>query len=350
MEDLVDTVIKLTMNEIETYDFPMDEPFGLEVNHEDVRYCFIIRLTSNNKNLLCFGPGAFLRNKKTSEGKLITPPFFTRWKWYVHFKESFISYADPIFFDDDKIKVGWFVGRKDIWYLEVVSEIIKKIAINQEIKNSNMLFYSSSAGGFTSIELGTLIKGSKVIVDNTQFNVLHYRKEHVDTLFEFLQKEFPDMTRSEIEEHLKCRLNTIELFKKENYIPNITYYVNSASNIDIYDHCIPFIEDLKELPQFDNYFTTHFYKEVKKDTHLPRETDETIKFLREYIKEHLYNEKESYENTLENNLIKSNERLTKENKELLSKIDSLEKTNSEVLNSKSWKLTKPLRAFFNLFK
>lgn len=213
-----------------------------------------------------------------------------------------------------------------------------------------MLFYSSSAGGFTSIELGTLIKGSKVIVDNTQFNVLHYRKEHVDTLFEFLQKEFPDMTMSEIEEHLKCRLNTIELFKKENYIPNITYYVNSASNIDIYDHCIPFIEDLKELPQFGNYFTTHFYKEVKKDTHLPRETDETIKFLREYIKEHLYNEEESYENTLENNLIKSNEKLTKENKELLSKIDSLEKTNSEVLNSKSWKLTKPLRAFFNLFK
>ena len=78
-------------------------------------------------------------------------------------------------------------------------------------------------------------------------------KDLVDTPFEFLQKEFPDMTRSEIEENLKCRLNTIELFKKRKYIPNITYYVNSASNIDIYDHCIPFIEYLKELPQFDKF-------------------------------------------------------------------------------------------------
>ena len=214
MEDMVDTVIKLKLDEIEMYDFPLDEVFGLEVNHDNVRYCFIIKLASNNKNLLCFGPGAFLRNQKTSDGKLITPPFFTRWKWHMYFKESFISYADPIFLYDEKIKVGWFVGTKDTWYLEVVSEIIKKIAINQQIKNSNMLFYSSSAGGFTSIELGTLIKGSKVIVDNTQFNVLHYRKVHVDTLFELLQKEFPDMTRPEIEEHLKCRLDTIELFKK----------------------------------------------------------------------------------------------------------------------------------------
>ena len=363
MEDMVDRVIKLELDEIETYGFPLDEVFGLEINYDNVKYCLITKLASNNKNLICFGPGAFQRDQRTSDGKLITPPFFSRWKWHKYFKESFISYADPIFFYDEEIKVGWFVGTKDTWYLEVVSQIIKKITINQQIKNDNILFFSSSAGGFASICLGTLIKGSKVLVNNTQFNVLHYKKIHVDPLFEFLQKDFPDLSRSQIEDHLKYRLDVIELFKRENYVPNITYYVNTASDIDIYDHCIPFIEELKELPQFNNYLTIYFYKEVKEKTHFPMETNATVKFIMEYVKQYLYNEEESFDNNLENNLIKSTERITKENdshklkisslekenEELLSKNNSLEKTNDEMLNSKSWKLTKPLRAFINLF-
>ncbi len=350
MENLVDTVIKLTLDEIETYDFPKDKLFGLEVNHENVRYCFMMRLASDNRNLLCLAPAAFARDKKTSTGKLITPPFFARWSWYKYFDESVIAFADPIFFDDDEIRVGWFVGRRDVWYLEVVSEIIKKIAINQEIYNNNILFFGSSAGGFASIGLGTLIKGSKVLVNHSQFNVLNYLKRHVDILFEFLQKDFPELTRLEIEEHLKCRLNMIELFKKENYIPNITYYLNSESKIDFNDHFLPFVDELKELPQFDKYFTVYFYKQTEGKPHNPIDNEENIRILREYMKEYLYNEKESHDNALENNLIKSNESLTKQNRALLSKIDSLQKTNNEVMNSKSWKLTKPLRTFRNLLR
>jgi 3-deoxy-7-phosphoheptulonate synthase len=103
---------------------------------------------------------------------------------------------------------------------------------------------------------------------------------------------------------------------------------------------------------------------IKEKTHLPMETNATVKFIREYVKQYLYNEEESFDNNLENNLIKSTERITKENdshklkisslekenEELLSKNNSLEKTNDEMLNSKSWKLTKPLRAFINLFR
>ena len=136
----------------------MDEPFGLEINHENVKYCFIIRLASDNKNLICMGPGAQLRDARTSQEKLITPPYFNRWSWFSNFDESFIAYADPTYFYDEEIRIGWFVGTKKTWYTEVVGEIIKKIASNQEIKSNNILFYCSSAGGFVSIALGTLLR------------------------------------------------------------------------------------------------------------------------------------------------------------------------------------------------
>ena len=35
MGDLVDNIIKLDMDEIEGYDFPLDEAFGLQVIHHD---------------------------------------------------------------------------------------------------------------------------------------------------------------------------------------------------------------------------------------------------------------------------------------------------------------------------
>ena len=35
MEDMVDRVIKLELDEIETYGFPLDEVFGLEINYDN---------------------------------------------------------------------------------------------------------------------------------------------------------------------------------------------------------------------------------------------------------------------------------------------------------------------------
>jgi hypothetical protein len=313
MKKLVDNVIEVDFDEIETYDFPLDEPFGLEINHEDVKYCFIIRLASDNKNLVCMGPGAQLRDARTSKGELITPPYFNRWSWFSKFDESFIAYADPTYFYDEKIRIGWFVGTRKTWYMEVVGEIIKRIASNQEIKINNILFYSSSAGGFASIALGTLIKGSRVLVNNTQFNIMNYQQYHIENLFRVLRKEFPDLTDLEIQEKWDYRLNVIELFKREGYVPPISYYINSISGPDLNNQCIPFVNELKELPQFDNDFTVHFYKEVSEKPHNPLPINVSVDILKEYMKLYLYAEEEVLDNTLHCNLIEANLKLAEEN-------------------------------------
>ena len=88
MRNLVDNVIELDFDEVEKYEYPLDEPFGLEVNYKDIKYCLVIRFSSNNKNLICCGPGAHARTVKASDGTYKQPPFIHRWSWFKYFDES----------------------------------------------------------------------------------------------------------------------------------------------------------------------------------------------------------------------------------------------------------------------
>ena len=178
----------LTLNEIETFNFPLNKEFKLKVTHNNVEYDFVVKLSSKNKNLIAFGSGAFSRDKTTRSGKLINPPYIHRWSWYKYFDESFIAYADPMFYLDEKLTLGWYVGTKD-WYLEIISEIIKKIAMNHNISNKNMLFFGSSGGGFSSIGLACLIKDSKALVNISSFSVKDITEQHYINLINVLKKK-----------------------------------------------------------------------------------------------------------------------------------------------------------------
>lgn len=321
MEDLVENIIKLNYDEITSYTFPTDQAFGLEVLYQDIKFCFIINFSSKNKNLICCGPGAHSRTSKTSDGKIITPPFFDRWSWFKYFEESFIAYADPIFFKDEYVRIGWFVGDRNNWYLEILSNILKKLMKNQKIFPNNTLFYSSSGGGFTSVCLGTLIKGSKVIMNNAQLFIMNFIEEHVNDLFRILEKEFSELNRDEIINTINYRLNVIELFKKENYIPSMHYYVNLESDQDYYKQCIPFINELKKLPYYENNLTLFPYKQESNNPHWPLPTDQSIKILQSFSKQYLYNNMEENNNKLKNNLIDNYEILNMYNPELKNSIN-----------------------------
>lgn len=279
------------MNEIDDYDFPLNELLGIEVNYSGIKFEFISHFT-DNPNLICFGSGSSSRSQKTSEGRLIKPPFFRRWSWYKFFDENFIAYADPMFYLDEEIILGWYIGDKDTWYLEIISIIIEKIAKNREIANNNILFYGSSGGGFSSIELGTLIQDTKVLVNNTQFNVLNYHSWAIKKLFDVLKNSFVGMSDDEIMNSISYRLNCIDLFKKEKYVPSITYYVNANSEIDLNDHCMPFLNELLENHYFKNDFNIHFYHD--NNGHNPLDNDKSIELIREFAKSNLYQDNEKF--------------------------------------------------------
>lgn len=438
LKDLVDTIIQLDINEIEYYNFPLNELLGIEIEYSGIKFEFIAHFT-DNPNLLCFGSGASSRSEKTSEGKLIKPPFFRRWSWYKYFDENFIAYADPMFHLDEEIRLGWYVGDRNTWYLEIISLIIKKIAKNRDIANNNILFYGSSGGGFSSVQLGALIQDSKVLVNNSQFNVLNYYSWAVVDLLEVLRKSFLEMddelkivwydvgtsdnhrsdyynrgltvsyesdgtilenTSSTTHDYIfncdidrdmiiecditpltsggilrfyinggdcyigsylptlnkkyhvqfKCENNTIklfvdgadtgyvrkmnsiilirfmltnksikfsnlkishigisddeiinaikfrldcnELFKKEKYVPSITYYVNVNSKVDLNNHCLPFLEELLKNPYFKHDFNINFYHDH--NGHNPLDNDISIGLIKKFVKSNLYQDNSNF--------------------------------------------------------
>ncbi len=76
------------------------------------------------------------------------------------------------------------------------------------IQNENTLFMGSSGGGFTSFMLATLLKGSKVFVNNPQTNITKYFKSPVKQLYNTI---YP--TAGEGFENFESeRVNVVEFF------------------------------------------------------------------------------------------------------------------------------------------
>lgn len=308
---LVKNLICLEMDEIESYEFPTDELFALEVMHKGALFYFIIKFAKDNRNFICFAPGASDRDKTTSSGELKVPPFFSRWKWHKYFDESTIAFADPMLFLNDEIKLGWFIGVENHWYLETLSEIIKKLAVNQNVTNDNILFFGSSGGGYVSVCLATLLKDSKVLVNNAQFFILNYYPRLVDMAFKANFKSFNSLSQAEIINKIIYRLDTLELFKKEQYAPHITYYVNVKSENDIINQTMPLVSSYYNHEYFNGLNLVYYSQDAKKP-HNPLPNEISINIIKSYVKNNLYNaEKDQYGSEFK---IKNVERIYKSEK------------------------------------
>ena len=382
MHKLVDNIISLKIDEIENYDFPLDYPFGLEVIYKETLFYLIIRFSSNNKNFICLGSGAFDRDKYDSNGELIRPPFFARWSWHKYFDESVISYADPMIFKDEEIKLGWFIGDSDHWYVETLSTIIQKLAKNQEVINDNILFFGSSGGGFVSTCLGTLIKNSEVLINNSQLFVLNYYKTLTEKALDLISPTFEN--KEEMIEQIEYRLDVIKLFEKENYAPNITYYINVNSKQDLRNQNLPFLQKYYNQENISRLKVIYYKDDENPKPHNPLPNKMTQEIIKLFAKNYLYNDEpastrimlksakytkqlETENSTMKKQLNKTDEKLNKTTKEL-DKLKKSEKTLkqknkmltdernalnheiNEMKTSTSWKVTKPFRKIMNLLK
>ena len=294
LERIVNKIINLDVNEIENFDFPLDEVFGIETLVDGIKYEFIAKFSSSSDGLICFGSGAADKVGPNA----IEPPIFHRFSWHKSFDESVLFYNDPTRYLGD-LKVGWCIGDRNIWYLEVITDIIGFISENLSINSKHILFYGSSAGGFNSIQLGTLIRGSLVLINNSQLILPNY----VNHIFEKVLKTcFGDMNRENIFNNYGYRLNVLELFEKMKYIPPIIYHVNMLSKMDITRQCIPFIEGLKNL-NFSNEIEMveiNFHASHSgNNNHNPLNKETTIKLIKFALKNKVYYNKEYHLENIE---------------------------------------------------
>ena len=271
MEQLVDKIFDMGLENIENFNFPLNELFGLKVMHNNVKYCFLVRFSTENDKLICVGSGAQIRTEKSFDR-----PVFQRHSWHSELNASVIYYSDPIFLESNSAMCGWCVGTPEEYYLDYIKKVIEKLSKNHGIENKNMLFYGSSAGGFTSIQLGTYFRESIVLANNPQTDVRHYNEIHYDKLMEVC---FKNMSREQVEKQFAYRLNVISNFKKEKYIPNIYYILELYSDIDFEKHLTPFLFDLRSLDFFNktNSIQIMFYYET--GNHNPLNKKDTIRLI-----------------------------------------------------------------------
>src|SRR5699024_3294470 len=94
-------------------------------------------------------------------------PVFMRHTWSDDINASCI-YVDDRTIHDSNLSIGWGIGNKDIYYLDEMGIIIRRILKILGYKNSNTFYFGSSAGGMMSMILATKHMYSNAIVNNPQ--------------------------------------------------------------------------------------------------------------------------------------------------------------------------------------
>src|SRR5699024_6570366 len=146
------------LNEIENLVLNYNEETHVVYESEHLNYHFLVLMNKGSDKLLAFSNGAINPAKKK-------PPVFMRRKWKDDFTYSMVFMDDPTIHKNG-LKLGWGQGTVEEFALEIYSEIIKKIASSNDIESNKVHYYGSSAGGFMSLILASMHKGSKAIVNN----------------------------------------------------------------------------------------------------------------------------------------------------------------------------------------
>ena len=241
MEKLVKRIITTQYDNLDENlkKIPINKRAGLVVVLNDVKYEFLIHIKST-KDLICLGPSGLPNEDYVNKFK--ERPVFTRHTW--NFNESTIFYNDNTrYVWDGAIGAGWGIGLPEDYFLENIKNIILKITRFFNIKNENILFYGSSMGGFTSIQLATMIKNSYAIAENPQIDATKWMKSFYIKNGMF-SKLYSEETILKLEPY---KYDITEMIKKEKYIPNLTI-VHDVNNEDIANHLMPFIDELNKLP------------------------------------------------------------------------------------------------------
>lgn len=242
MEQLTDEIITCKYEELKKYlpKITLNKKIGLVVLLNGIKYEFLLNIKSSSNDLICLGPSGLQSLDEIN--KFRDRPMFSRHSW--EFEESILLYNDNTRYAwDDDLGAGWGVGLPDDFFLENIKQIIVRIVRFFNIKNRNILFYGSSMGGFTSIQLATMIKDSYAIAENTQIDATKWM-EHVYVKNGLPAKLYEEETLKKFNPYT---YNTLELMKKENYVPNLTI-ITDRYHMDIKEHLSMILNELDKLP------------------------------------------------------------------------------------------------------
>nr|VFK67895.1 MAG: hypothetical protein BECKUNK1418G_GA0071005_11736 [Candidatus Kentron sp. UNK]VFK73178.1 MAG: hypothetical protein BECKUNK1418H_GA0071006_11706 [Candidatus Kentron sp. UNK] len=201
-------------------------------------------------------------------------PVFQRWSWSEEIKGSVLILNDPTLFGNQLI-LGWWQGEESSYALSSACDFIRLIIGKLGYSIQDVLFYGSSAGGFSALMMAGHLGCGLAIVNNPQINLL---ERHIEQPFQaVLETKFRGISREEAFNEYPTRFSVSALFKEINYIPRILYYQNVKDHLHFEGQYLPFVKELYGSGLDPNEFQSVLY--MHHWGHFPLERIKTISII-----------------------------------------------------------------------
>lgn len=236
LKGITDIGIKVKYEDLDKLEYPKNELVYLIVEYENFDYEFLLKDLDQSDKLTVLGSGAFNKDK----GYDRTGPWFNRWSWT--FDDSALYYHDPTLYLADDIFGPWGLGTPETWYLEKISIIISKLAEVIGVQNNDILFYGSSAGGFTSLMLSIMVRDSVCLAEVPQFDITSW-----GSFWRPLKNASFDMDDKEFIEKYGNRVSVMKLIQEKEYVPNAYILMDCSAEYDFTRQYLPFFKRLNNF-------------------------------------------------------------------------------------------------------
>lgn len=161
-------------------------------------------------------------------------PGFPRWSYSPLFDGSYLGIEDPMYYDYDNLQIGFYYGSKQRSYIIDSLKIIKKVCDRCKVRYENIIFFSSSGGGYASLYASTLIENSLSISINPQLYIQNYGYANTFTQITNMQLDQEDaLLRNDL-------VRQIKKSKKSKHI----IICNIQDHHHFMEHIVPFCEKL----------------------------------------------------------------------------------------------------------
>lgn len=232
-----------------------------------------------SKELLIMLPGAVNRSKIIHN--------FQRFSWSDDFEYSVMSLLDPTIKNENNLSIGWFQGLSENYGIDNFILLLKNLFKVNNIKEENVTFFGSSAGGFSALKLANTFLSSKIIAINPQVYISNYHKNEFDKLLNYSYKF---LSKKSVLEKYKDRLS-IDIDFQNRKVP-IWYYQNIVDSHHMKKHLQLYLKtlDSKVFSEFNvrdsieklNQLNIIYYEDPESG-HSPPSKEKTIQIINQII-------------------------------------------------------------------
>jgi len=237
------------------------------------KYIYFANYKPSKKVIISFN-GAVDRTKMTYN--------FQRYSWSDDIDYSWIQFIDPTIKEENDLNLGWYQGNKNEFAIEVMANYIKKLLKENNIKEEDVIFFGSSAGGFASLKIANFFNNSKIIVINPQLYLEKYPKRYFNSMVEYVYQESYPRDRINVKVDFEKRKKSIFYFQniedKLHYEPHLKEWLSSLDS-NLYKE----IEALEDV-DCSKKLNVLIYSD-EKTGHNPPNKEVTLELLNYLIKE-----------------------------------------------------------------